>query len=198
MVGSTLLMLVIFWMISAIQSAPQDNAGVGLLIFLATTTASTFASMGLTAFFIRAHDDVMHVSLNELWHPQQFWQFLAVSILVGIASVIGLILLIIPGLILITMFAFAKLLVIDRAMGPIDAMKESMRLTKGSRLKLFLLLLALLVINILGALTLLIGLLVTIPVSMLALTHAYRSLSHKGTHHPNTTQLPHAPNTSAI
>lgn len=50
-------------------------------------------------------------------------------------------------------------------------------MTKGSWLSLFLLGVVLAVINIVGALLLMIGLLVTIPISMLAMVHVYRTLS---------------------
>jgi uncharacterized membrane protein len=51
-----------------------------------------------------------------------------------------------------------------------------MALTKGNRWKLFQLSLALLLLNILGLLALLVGLFVTIPVSFIAMVHAYRAL----------------------
>lgn len=49
-------------------------------------------------------------------------------------------------------------------------------MTKGHRGKLFLLILAIILFNILGMFALLIGLLVTIPMTMLIYSHAYRQL----------------------
>jgi uncharacterized membrane protein len=77
------------------------------------------------------------------------------------------------------MFMLTPFIVIERAFGPIEAMKESHRLTYGHKWKLLGFTLLLLLINLLGALALIVGLLVTIPVSTLAFVHAYRVLGGK-------------------
>jgi hypothetical protein len=85
----------------------------------------------------------------------------------------GLVLLILPGIIF-AMFMFANFIVVDRELGPIEAMKESSRITRGKRWTLLWLSLAILVINLLGLIALVVGLLVSVPVTWLALAHAYR------------------------
>ncbi|GFO81961.1 MAG: hypothetical protein A49_15880 [Methyloceanibacter sp.] len=134
-------------------------------------------SMGMTAFFLAAHDNPDGVEYAALWHPQPFWNFFAVSVLASLAVGIGLVLLIVPGLIAMVLFMFATLLVIDRGLGPIEAMQESMRLTKGYRWPLFGLLLLLAAIVIVGLLALGVGVLVAGPVAGIAYVHAYRMLS---------------------
>jgi len=84
----------------------------------------------------------------------------------------------VPGIILALAFIFSSYLIVDKGKGPIEAMKESWRITKGHWWKLFLLVLAIIGLNILGFILLLVGLLVTIPVSMIALSHAYRTFEH--------------------
>lgn len=138
---------------------------------------SFLVSMGETAFFLRAHTETNAVELKDLWHPHPFWKFAAAIMLAGIAILIGFILLIIPGIILGILFAFVGYLVIDKGLGPIEAIKESVRITKGNRLQIFLLGLALFGINLLGLIALIVGLLVTVPVSFLAMVHAYRTLT---------------------
>lgn len=207
LVGATLLVFILSWIISAIQNMENSVVVLGFFIFLAALGASTLLDMGFTALYLRAHDNVSKASLDDLWHPKPFWQYLVATVIISFLVLAGLILLIVPGLILMTLFAFTKFLVIDRNLGPIEAMKESVRISRGHRLDLFLLLLVLIIINILGVIALLVGLLVTVPVSVLTLAHAYRTLSSTslGTSahqtsgaHPNTTQLPHAPHTSSI
>ncbi|MBI2030467.1 hypothetical protein HYT05_02490 [Candidatus Kaiserbacteria bacterium] len=201
LIGAALLVFVLSWIISAIQSTGDDIALWGLLVFLASIAASTFVDMGFTAFFLHTHDDIAKVSLNDLWHPEPFWKYLGASILTSILVIGGLILALVPGLILMTLLAFVKFLVIDRNLGPIAAMKESVRITRGHRWDLFLFFIVIIILNILGAIALLVGLLVTVPVSVLGLAHAYRTLAHTtaGAHEfPHTTQLPHAPHTSSI
>jgi uncharacterized membrane protein len=74
------------------------------------------------------------------------------------------------------MFLAAPYLVVDKKMGPIEALKESKKLTEGKRMQLFYFVLAILGINLLGTLALGIGLFVSIPVSMLAMVHVYHTL----------------------
>ena len=74
------------------------------------------------------------------------------------------------------MFMFATFIVIDRELGPIEAMKESKRLAHGHKWALLGFVLVLALINLLGVLALGVGLLVSIPVSSLAFVHTYRVL----------------------
>jgi len=72
---------------------------------------------------------------------------------------------------------FVMFIVIDRGLGPVEAMKESARLTRGYKWQLLGFVLVLALINFVGALALLVGLFVTIPVTSLAFVQAYRALS---------------------
>lgn len=175
-VGVTFLIAVLSGVSSGIASAFGHQGiaqGLGGVINL---ILGTFIAMGMTAFFLKGHDMPESVESKELWHPQPFWIFLATRLLVGAVVVIGIILLIVPGVIFGLMFMFAPYLVIDKGLGPIEAMKESKRITTGNKWQLFGFVLALLGVNILGAICLLVGLLVSIPVSCLAVVHAYRTL----------------------
>lgn len=149
--------------------------GNGLMTLL-VVIIGIFVGMGLINFALKAQKDVKSVQFADLWYPQAFWSYLGAAILVGLVVVVGLILIIIPGIIAISMFAFVKYIVIDKNMGPIEAMKESLRITEGHRLEILLLVLMSIVINIIGLLPLMLGLLVTVPVTILAYANAYRIL----------------------
>jgi uncharacterized membrane protein len=86
-------------------------------------------------------------------------------------------LVVVLGAILALMLLFSGFLVIDRGLGPIQALKESYRITRGYKWPLFSLCLLLVLINVVGLLVLIVGIFVSAPVSLLALTHAYRVLS---------------------
>ncbi len=159
---------------TVITGSANEPSVVGSLINLAL---GTLIGMGATAFYLAAHDHPDTVDLSALWHPRPFWKYLGASVLLGLAVGIGLVLLIVPGIIFGLMFMFSTFLVIDRALGPIEALKESNRITHGHKWRLLGFTVVLLLINLLGAIALLVGLLVTIPVSSLAFTHAYRMLS---------------------
>ena len=75
------------------------------------------------------------------------------------------------------------MLVIDKGLPPIEALRESARLTKGKRWKLLGFAVCMILLNILGAIALGVGLLVSMPISMLATMRAYRALSKAGAAH---------------
>ena len=178
LVGMTALMMVVSWAIAALAGSLGGRGGGGLL-GAANIGLSPPLTMGFTAVMIRAHAALESAEVSDLWHPRPFWKFLAAEILTGLIVLVGLILLVIPGVILMLMYLFVPYLVIDKELGPIEALKESARITRGFRLELLLLFLIAFVLNIFGALALLAGLLVSIPVTTLALVHAYRVLALK-------------------
>jgi uncharacterized membrane protein len=75
------------------------------------------------------------------------------------------------------MFMFVTFIVVDREVGPIEAMTESKRITHGYKWSLLGFSLVLVFINLLGILALVVGLLVSIPVSSLSFAYAYRLLA---------------------
>ena len=107
----------------------------------------------------------------------QFLPYLGGKILYGLIVLIGLILLVVPGVIVSYMLLYVGYLIIDRNLGPIEALKESKVVTDGSKWHLFLFSLAVALLNIAGVLCLLVGLLVTIPVTLMASVYVYRQLS---------------------
>jgi uncharacterized membrane protein len=186
--GSTVVILLVSGLINglttgidtAITGSPEEPSLVGSIINLGL---GTLISMGATAFYLAAHDNPDSADLSMLWHPRPFWKYLGTSILLALAVAIGFVLLIVPGIIFGLMFMFATFIVIERELGPIDALSESHRITRGHKWPLFGFVLLLLLINVLGVLALIVGLLVSIPVSTLAFVHAYRALGGK----PGTT-----------
>ncbi len=125
-----------------------------------------------------------------------FLKYFLASILKTVIVIMGLILLIIPGVILEIGLTFYSYLIVDLGLGPILALKKSWAITKGAKLKLFGFFILMGIINLFGALLLLVGLLVTVPVTSLALAYVYRKLlsAQAGAKdlHPEPA-LPHTP-----
>lgn len=214
-IGSALIIFVVNLLVEAFAGSFEESALeiVGVVISFA---ASTLIGLGMTAFFLKAHDAVGDVDIKELWHPQDFWKYLGTTILNGLAVcvlfipfvialivtigvtalsttgnvadifaslgavTIGLLLLSVALAVYVSsMLMFSTYTVVDRAMGPIAALKESIEITKGNRAKIIGLLLALLLLNLVGVLALFVGLLVTVPMTLLAMVHVYRTLSRQ-------------------
>jgi uncharacterized membrane protein len=194
-VGSTVVILLASVLVdtftggidAAVAGSPDAPSIIGTVINLAL---GTLISMGATAFYLAAHDNPDTVDLSSLWHPRPFWKYLGASILLGLAVGLGFLLLIVPGIIFALMFMFTTFIVIDRELGPIEAMKESNRIARGYKWNLLGFILVLVLINLLGVLALVVGLLVSIPVSSLAFAYAYRLLSGRAV--PDAAMTPSA------
>ncbi|MEM1312129.1 MAG: DUF975 family protein [Patescibacteria group bacterium] len=74
-------------------------------------------------------------------------------------------------------FSFVVQFIVDKDLGPLNSIKASWTATKGKFTRLLLFYLQLLGLNILGLLALGIGLLITIPLTNIAVTYAYKELA---------------------
>lgn len=102
------------------------------------------------------------------------------SIIYGILTFLGLLLLIIPGIIVGLMFWPYSFILVDRNLPGIDSFSESRKVSSGNLLNLFGLSILLGLITILGAVvTLGIGLIFIIPFTYMAQTVAYAEMTNQ-------------------
>ena len=106
----------------------------------------------------------------------RYLPILLVSWVTGLLVVLGLVILILPGIYLATGYAFSLPLVVDKNLGFWSAMETSRRLITRRWFSFFVLGVVLVLVNIVGALALLVGLLVTIPLSQCIITAAYEDI----------------------
>lgn len=120
--------------------------------------------------------------------------FVIGSILYALAVIVGLLLLVLPGIyLLVRLQYYSYLLVEHENMTAMDALRKSMDMTRGKFWKLFGFLLVFILINIVGALLLGIGLFITLPMTTIAYTLLYRKLSVSAPrqHEPHNGQQQH-------
>jgi uncharacterized membrane protein len=103
--------------------------------------------------------------------------FMAAAVLTDLAVGFGLLFLVVPGIIVAVRFCLAGFLVVDEECGPIEAIQRSIRLTEGVGIDLFLFGMLLMGLNILGMLVFLVGVFVSIPVTILAAAYVYRHIN---------------------
>ena len=119
------------------------------------------------------------VSVKDLFSTQGvFWKFFFASVLSTIITMIGFLLLIIPGVFASVVLIFWGYIVVDKKMSPVKALKKSFYMTRGMRWRILGFICVGILFNVLGLILLGVGLLVTVPVSTLALTHLYRHINH--------------------
>lgn len=189
--------------LAAVAKQADDLAvalsAVSLLLSIFSLILSLLVSVGTVNFFVRAHDRVESVALGDLWFPRAFWRYLGVISVCLVAVLLGT--LVIGGaaavvasalgnvpvgpFLLGALVAFALAmaacfpaiyLVVDRGRGPIVAVREGLHLVQGHYGKILLYFLSVLLLNLAGALALLLGLAVTIPITGVASAHVYRRL----------------------
>jgi hypothetical protein len=98
------------------------------------------------------------------------------ALVIGLFSFLGFLICIVPGLVVMAMYMFTYLFILDKRMEFWPAMEASHAIVKNDYVGFTLFLLALALLNIAGILCCIVGVFVTIPISMMAITIAYREL----------------------
>lgn len=107
---------------------------------------------------------------------REFFMFLGVSILTSLIYGVGFILLVIPGIYLMSRLVFSNIVYIDQHTSVTDALKTSWRLTKGSILwTSILVIISFVLLMLVGAAFFRIGLYITMPIALLLLMHFYNA-----------------------
>ncbi len=144
---------------------------------LVLTAISLVLHIGWTKLLFKLKDGEA-ASLQELVnHFTLFWKYFFATLLFSVGFILGFILFVIPGIYFALRYQFIFLSIIDKNLGIKEAFQESARLTQGIKWKLLGLTFVAVFLNILGFLSLGIGLLVSAPVTTLAYIHVYRKLS---------------------
>ncbi len=178
-IGLLVAILIIVGVPSFIGNRAQDSPAIVVAFSLLTFILELVVGLGVIRITLKFVDHET-VEFGDLFSAAgYFFSYLIASILYGLMVGIGTILLIVPGIIVAVIFYMYQYSIVDRGLGPIEALKRSAELTRGVRWDLFLFMLLLAGINILGALALGVGLLVTTPTTMVALAHAYRQLDRQ-------------------
>ena len=108
--------------------------------------------------------------------PSMVLSYIWGSLILSLASSTGLLLFVIPGVVVLLQGGFFPYFVVDKKAGGWRAIELSRKMTKGSLANLLLFYLLLAGVNILGALCLVVGLFVTVPVTMIAQAFMYRQM----------------------
>ena len=168
----------------AVSMMPQILAGAfgkvklfALIIALAGVVLQIEVKLGMIKSMIAFADGRKPV-IGELFScfDKRIGTVFAASLLYGLMVFLGTLLLIVPGIILGIKFMFFSYFIVDKNAGIIESFEKSAALTSGSKTNIFLLALLLWLVNAAGALCLGAGLVVTIPLSMVAVAYVYRKL----------------------
>ncbi|MEN9390670.1 MAG: hypothetical protein RLZZ283_770 [Candidatus Parcubacteria bacterium] len=173
--GATFALMIASMVINGLTGGRYGVEGiVGSLISLAF---GVLVSIAYSRLALISYTDPMKPKWQDLWAPEHILHMLGTTLLQGIIIGVGFVLLIIPGIIAALLLSFVQLLVVDKSMNPIEAIKKSYALAKGHMLQLFLFGLCAILLNAVGLIALVIGLVVTIPVTLLSFVYVYHKVS---------------------
>ena len=116
------------------------------------------------------------ISLGSMFSGFDFVQVLVASLILAVATIIGIVLCVLPGLAVMFFSAFTLYFIIDKQMPAIQAIKASFSFVMANAGTLIVFFLACIAAYIVGALLCGVGLLVAIPVVVLAQAYAFRTL----------------------
>ncbi len=155
----------------------KDPWFFAFVIGLLTVLLGTFISMGIVYATLQALEGKQLTHHHLFSQSALFGQYLLGTIIYILAVAIGSVLLIIPGIIAAVSLMFYDYVVVDKKVMAVDALKQSIQLTKGVRWHLCLLLLIIVGISILGEIIVSgIGTAITTPIILLATGHVYKQL----------------------
>ncbi|MCT2062916.1 MULTISPECIES: hypothetical protein [Dietzia] len=164
--------------VSGIISAFSTDES-GAVMFIAQVL-SFVVSLLLQAFIVRGallEVDGHRPSFGDFFKLHNFGWFVVAAILVGIATFVGVFLLIVGAFVVAFFLYWTQYFVVDRNMTATDAIVSSFRAIKSDAGNLLALALLNVLIIIAGTLALLVGLFVAIPVTTLASVYAYRVIT---------------------
>lgn len=158
----------------------QSSGPVTTVLNIVNNVVSIFLSLGAIRYGHRLLNGE-NPPISELFSQgSKLLSAVGATILYVIMIIVGLLLLIVPGIIVIIRFGFFQQAIVEKNLGAIDSLKYSWELTKENGLSLFGFYILSFLIVLAGVLALIVGLLWAIPTTWLALLIAFRYL-HNGT-----------------
>lgn len=155
----------------------------------AESTGSSFnilqLILGLLSFFLVAGgiDFILKIVRNKeakiediVGQKDMLWQFFLGNLVVSLMSIVGFILLVIPGIIVSVMYSFVPMLIIDKKMEFKTALQTSKTLTQNIKLKLFKYFFVSGLIGCSGLVLFGVGIILTMPLMMLMFALAYEEV----------------------
>lgn len=167
--------------------APENPTGGDQLLSFLLTLVQLYLGVGFIKIMLLLIQDEF-VNIADLFNNIRiFLSYSVGTFLYAIAVLIGLFLLIAPGVYLAVRLLFYPYFIIENGDNSFTALHKSFEITRELTLELFLFGITVLFLNILGAFLFGIGVIVTYPLTTMATAVVYRSLIS------NTARIPSDP-----
>lgn len=163
----------------ALVKADLGNYILLALIFAVLSGVPLIQGPLIAGFHIFTMKKLMgrNAELGDLFTGFNFFvPALVASLLIGLFTFAGTLLLIIPGLVVAAMYKFTYLFIVDKRMDFWPAMQASHAVVKNDYFGFTMFVILAFLVNLLGVLCCFVGLLVTIPLTFAAITVAYKEI----------------------
>lgn len=184
---------------NSIKDQLPITAGLSLVIWAALGVSghipplswllSAVVSAGWLACLLKIRNKE-EIQFNDFfWAFQNVNRFLNLalqSVLVWIVVIAGLIFFVVPGVWAAIALSLSSILIVTRQVDGVEALRRSRSLVRGNWWHTFLVVLTILGLNLLGALCFFVGLLVTMPLSLLMMVELSEDLERLQTAEPTS------------
>jgi uncharacterized membrane protein len=157
---------------------------LSLFSFALTMISESFMMFALIKFFLDIYYDKEATILGMFQNNKKFYKFFVLYTALNLATLAGIIFLAVPAIYVILTYSFATYILLDQNLDINASIKESEIITKGYKMELFKFWFWLLILNILGGVFFLVGLVVTLPLTILAIIEVYKMLSTRISNDP--------------
>jgi uncharacterized membrane protein len=175
----TLLPMILGFVYSFVTGMTKDPESYNIVMHLIYMLLQFIISMGVIKGFLQV---IRGKEVNMETFTSMFpliIKYLVAQIILSVIIFVGLIFFIVPGIYFAIKYMFAPYLVIDKEMGPIEAMKASAKLTKGIKWDIIGFIAAIVILMYSGIIALLVGLIITVPLATLAYVNFYNVVSKR-------------------
>lgn len=156
--------------------ARRNFSDVSFIFSILSFVIDIITSIGIIVVTLKFVDRKKPEIEDLYQHYSYFLNYILSSIIYCLIIIAGLILFIIPGIYWAIKYQFYKFYVVDKKMGPWEAIKASGHLTRGNKWKLLWMDIVFALISLLGVLVFGVGTLVAMPIVSLAGAKVYRKL----------------------
>jgi uncharacterized membrane protein len=153
--------------------------GTAVLVSVALALVQFVVSVIISAGIIKGALEITRgrpLELGTMFKGFDIVQLVVAAILTSLLTFVGLLACLVGAVVVAFFLAFTTYFIVDEGQSAVDAIKSSFGFTKEHAGELVLLFLAIIGANIVGACLCGVGLLVTVPVTILAQAYAYQSL----------------------
>jgi uncharacterized membrane protein len=185
----SMLLLFASWLILELSVVALQRLGVVVNVALHITFLVVFSVLmvGIQSIALQTVDGRIP-PLKRMWElPARGPSYLLALLLYMVAVAGGLLLLVVPGIYLGVRYVLFGQVLASKQASALQALREAGSISQGQRGPLFGLLLAAAALNIVGAAMLGLGLAISFPVALLAISSFFRALQQRSAPTPSAT-----------